>query len=312
MPVKHEIISCWFRETSLIATTLNQESNSTRREKNHFLFHWNILTSPGLLTRPWKHCRKAASMIIGTSMVQENCPIHGQVSHNSPYWRRKSLQTDTCGPEGGWRNGKQHQGLIICGQKSGEEWQGTLSWGRSINGQLKDRSSIMLEDYGESISLTLRTWNSRKSSKMQGENWKHQWVQLCLARHARKASTEKPVARWMISSLRLHVSWKPVNPQECVWKNPYRNIHEDHIAGKGDNSLQHHNLVHKFMPMQKAMKIRDAKAAVEKEWEKLEKISAWNLAKVRNKSDVINEARHKDVKVHFASLMVLCHLKNAE
>ena len=27
-----------------------------------------------------------------------------------------------------------------------------------------------------------------------------------------------------ISSKSLHVSWKPVNPQECVWKNLYRNI----------------------------------------------------------------------------------------
>ena len=34
----------------------------------------------------------------------------------------------------------------------------------------------------------------------------------------------KPLARLMISSLSLHVSWKPVNPQECVWKNLYRNI----------------------------------------------------------------------------------------
>ena len=25
--------------------------------------------------------------------------------------------------------------------------------------------------------------------------------------------------------------------------------HEDHIAGKGDNSLQHYNMVHKFIPM---------------------------------------------------------------
>ena len=25
--------------------------------------------------------------------------------------------------------------------------------------------------------------------------------------------------------------------------------HEDHIASKGDNSLQHYNLVHKFLPM---------------------------------------------------------------
>ena len=42
------------------------------------------------------------------------------------------------------------------------------------------------------------------------------------------------------------------------------NHHEDHIAGKGDNSLQHYNLVHKFSPMPQAMKIPAAKAAVEK------------------------------------------------
>ena len=31
--------------------------------------------------------------------------------------------------------------------------------------------------------------------------------------------------------------------------------HEDHIAGKGDNSLQHCILVHKFIPMLQAMKV---------------------------------------------------------
>ena len=40
--------------------------------------------------------------------------------------------------------------------------------------------------------------------------------------------------------------------------------HEDHIAGKGMTSLSHHNLVHKLIPMLEAMKIPDAKAAVEK------------------------------------------------
>ena len=61
------------------------------------------------------------------------------------------------------------------------------------------------------------------------------------------------------------------------------NRHGDHIAGKGNNSLQHYNLVHKFIPMLQAMNIPAAKAAVDKEWEKLEKISAWNLTKVRSK-----------------------------
>ena len=88
--------------------------------------------------------------------------------------------------------------------------------------------------------------------------------------------------------------------------------HEDHIAGKGDNSLQHKNLVHKFMPMPQAMKIPAAKAAVDKERDKLEKISAWNLTKVRSKKEVIDEARTEGAKVHFASLMDICHLKNAE
>ena len=42
------------------------------------------------------------------------------------------------------------------------------------------------------------------------------------------------------------------------------NHHEDHFAGKGDNSLQHFYLVHKFIPMPQAMKIPAAKAAVDK------------------------------------------------
>ena len=90
------------------------------------------------------------------------------------------------------------------------------------------------------------------------------------------------------------------------------NHHEDHIEGKGDKSLQHCNLVHKFMPMPQAMKIPAAKAAVYKEWEKLEKISAWNLTKVKSKKRVIDEARTSGATVHFASLMDICHLKNAE
>ena len=81
-----------------------------------------------------------------------------------------------------------------------------------------------------------------------------------------------------------------------------QNHHGDHIAGKGDKSLQYYNLVQKFIPMPQAMTIPAAKAA-DKEWKKLEKIPAWNLTKVKSK---------KGAKVQFASLMDICHLKNAE
>ena len=60
------------------------------------------------------------------------------------------------------------------------------------------------------------------------------------------------------------------------------------------------------------MKIPAEKAAVDKEWEKLEKIPALYLTKVRNKSEVIDEARTKGARVHFVSLMDICHLKNSE
>ena len=46
---------------------------------------------------------------------------------------------------------------------------------------------------------------------------------------------------------------------------------------------------------------------------KLQRIPTWQLTKVRNKKEVIDDARNKGRKVHFASLMdLLCHLKNSE
>ena len=63
---------------------------------------------------------------------------------------------------------------------------------------------------------------------------------------------------------------------------------------------------YKIFPMPQAMKIPAAKAAVDNEWKKLEKIPAWDLTKVRNKSEAIDEARTKGAIVHCASLMDIC------
>ena len=59
--------------------------------------------------------------------------------------------------------------------------------------------------------------------------------------------------------------------------------HQDHIAEKGFNSLSHYYLVHKPSPLLQAVKILDAKAAVDKEWEKLEKLAVWQLTNVKAK-----------------------------
>ena len=89
-------------------------------------------------------------------------------------------------------------------------------------------------------------------------------------------------------------------------------IHEEHIAGKGQNSVFHSNLVHKFIPMPQAMKIPDAKAAVDTECQNLETIPAWDVKKVKSKKRVMKEAPKNNNKVHFGALMDLGHLKNSE
>ena len=90
---------------------------------------------------------------------------------------------------------------------------------------MKNRNPIMPEEYEGSISLTLRTWSSKKPLRMLARNWKkNQWLLPCLARQARKVSMERPVAKPVRSKQNLRVTWKPVNPQDCVWENLYRFI----------------------------------------------------------------------------------------
>ena len=78
---------------------------------------------------------------------------------------------------------------------------------------------------------------------------------------------------------------------------------QDHIAAKGMNSSSLQSSAQIHSDASSITKNPDATAAMEKEWEKLEKILAWQLTKVRNKKEVIEEARNKGRKVHFASLM---------
>ena len=115
----------------------------------------------------------------------------------------------------------------------------------------------------------------------------------------------------MISNQILPVSWKPVNSQDCVWKNlselswgPYRRK-----RGQFTTALQFGTQI---FPMPQAMKIPAAKAAVEKKWEKLEKVPAWDLTKAEVNHRWSKKQGRGAPKVHFASLVDICHLENAE
>ena len=60
------------------------------------------------------------------------------------------------------------------------------------------------------------------------------------------------------------------------------------------------------------MNIPEAKAAVDKEWSKLKSLLAWDDIQVKPKAAVVQTAKKEGKTIHFANLVDLCHLKNAE
>ena len=174
---------------------------------------------------------------------------------------------------------------------------------------MKNLNSITLENYEEFISLTLRTRNLKETIKNARKKLETSVATAMPCKTSKNKQNcgngdkSNKIKSKLVCILEASESTRPRMGESLP------NHHEDHIAGKGDNSLQHYNLVHKFIPMPQAMKIPAAKAAVDKEWEKLEKISAWNLTKVRSKKEVIDEAKTSGARVHFAPLMDICHLK---
>ena len=257
-------------------------------------------------------CKKAASMTIGISMDQEICLILGRVSLSLLYWKR-NLQTDFCGPGETDKTASDIQARSFMArnlENNGKECQAEGE-AKVVNSKTKarwckkkSRGIYFIDPEDKEFKETIR--NARKKLDTP-------------TAPAMPCKTSKKSKKGEIRSKTNDFKSKFACILEASESTRLRmeeslpNYHEDHIAGRGDNSLQHYNLVHKFIPMPQAMKVPAAtRAAVDKEWEKLEKIPAWDLTTVRSKSEVIDEARTKGAKVHFASLMDICHLKNAE
>ena len=214
-------------------------------------------------------------MIIGISMGLETCEILEQVSHNLLCWK-KNLPTDICGPGERlttkqltsrpdhlwpevWKSMGKHAKL-----KEKQKWSNEklhLENARKLRGiyfiDPKDK------EFKETIKNARKKLETSVASAMPCKIMKKN----CGSGGSNKIKTKLACILEADESTRRRMG------------NSVPNYHEDHIAGKGDNSLQHYNLVHKFIPMLQAMKIPSAKVAVDKDWEKLEKIPVWDLTK---------------------------------
>ena len=66
----------------------SKKFNCTCREKNHVLFHWVLLMSPGQLMQIWRLYKKRKFMTIRMSTRTELCQIRERVSQDLRYWTK--------------------------------------------------------------------------------------------------------------------------------------------------------------------------------------------------------------------------------
>ena len=194
-------------------------------------------------------------MTIGMSMGQETCRILGQVSLNLLYWKI-NLQKDTCGPGRDltrkqktsrpdhlwpeiWKTMGKNAKLKKKQKWSNEELH--LENARKLRGIY----FIDLEDkeFKETIKNARKKMETSIAPAKPCKNMKKN----CGSGTSNKIKTRLACVLEAGESTRLRMG------------ESLTNHHEDHIAGKRDNSLQHYNLVHKFIPMSQAKKIQQQK-----------------------------------------------------
>ena len=111
---------------------------------------------------------------------------------------------------------------------------------------------------------------SKAAKKKEKKNglWKTKLDMLCKMETRKRAWKLRETVASENTNLRKKTKYAcNVEPHESTRKRLESTLprnHEDHIAEQGFNSVHHHNLVHKFIPMPQAMKIPDAKSAVDK------------------------------------------------
>ena len=304
---KLEMTSGLLREISSIAITWNPESNCKCRKKNHSLFHWKTPMYPELLTRRQMWCRRNILRIIGTWMEKKNYRMHGHLSkihfiERKATWRiymvREETHEETNNLKTRQRMARYVEASVWCSEKQSEAKVAIEKPKLDIARRL--RGIFFIEPDDEEFKHTMKASRRKLEIPMSvampcktpvncnGETYRSigKQDQRCLYCPCRRIS-ENTIER---------VTAKVSRRSHCCKRNKFA------------KPLQFGAQVYSYASCKK----NGCKGSSGERMVKLEKIPTWQLTKVRNKNEVIAEARNEGRKVHFASLMDLCHLKNSE
>ena len=180
-------------------------------------------------------------MITGTWRERKNYQMHGQASQDSLYWTKGHL-TDVHGRRRDLRGNKRPQDPTMYGQRFGSICPMPRQVKICKSVLSRNQSSTMPEDCVVFTSLILMMRNSRISWKMLGESLKFRCQHQCLV-DFNVISTGKQ------NKIRLYC-WADESMRKRMEGSPHR-----------ERKLNHHDLVHKFIPMPQVSKIPDARAA---------------------------------------------------
>ena len=194
-------------------------------------------------------------MIIGVSMGLETCQFLGQVSHNLLFWK-KNLLTDICGPGERltrkqltsrpdhlwpelWKSMGKHAKL-----KEKQKWSEEKL---HLENARKLRGIFFVDPEDTEFKETIK--NARKKLETSvAPAMPCKIAKNCGSGASNKIKTKLACILEADESTRM-----------CMGNSKLHH-HEDHIAGKGENSLQQYNLVHKFIPMPKSNKNSSSKS----------------------------------------------------
>ena len=151
------------------------------------------------------------------------------------------------------------------GQNSGRNWEEMPSWRRGKTKVVTWKPKL---DNARKLRgiyfIGLRTRNSKIPFRIQ-EKMETPMGPVMPCKTCKKNKHRETRSKTNETKSKLACILEANESTRLRMEEPLPNHHEDHIAGKGDNSLQHFNLVHKFIPMLQGMKSPAAKAAVDKE-----------------------------------------------
>ena len=157
--------------------------------------------------------------------------------------------------------------------------------------------------------MTRRIRNSKKPSRMPVRSWKHQLLLLCFLELGRRIVGVFIQQNWDKTCMCSGNWWihkaacGTINAQSS-WR-PYCRKRKWFTAALWFGS--------KSYSYASSLKNSSSKGSGGRGVGKFgEKFGVGDLTKVRSKKEVIDEARTLGAKVHFASLMDTCHMKNAE